>query len=435
MKRYSRVAAALAAVGALCAASDALAADCNFAGQNVVYVTGSSASSPYLASLSTVLAAQTTPVTLVYIQTESCQGVTDFLAATPLTAAATYWTPTPDGGAGIVANTCNFSATSSPATSVAADLAVSDVYSATCGATLAASNEEIEGPIQAMALVVTPSSTESAISAEAAHVVFKDIGTASYQISPWTDPAQLFIRQGGAAGSGTRAMIGTALGFVDADWSAAIPAANVFTSSGGVLAAVAGDTANANKSLGILSVTKADGARPGSTATQQVKILAFQAKGQTCGYLPDSTASSFDKINVREGRYDIWGPLHFIAATSGGQPVSTSNPGATGNAAVQAVVNLVSLPTGSTILSDAQKMSVISAAANAHVVAQCAMRAQRNAEVGPEQSFLPPESCGCYWESVASGAKPASCTTCAASTDCASLTATPTCRYGFCEAN
>jgi hypothetical protein len=435
MKRYSRVAAALVAVGALCAASDALAADCNFAGKTVVYVTGSSASSPYLASLSTVLAAQAAPVTLVYIQTESCQGVTDFLASTPLTAAATFWTANPDSGTGIVANTCNFTATSTPATSVLADLAVSDVYSSTCGATLTASQEEIEGPIQAMALVVTPGSTESSISAEAAHVVFKDIGTAADQIAPWTDPAQLFIRQGGAAGSGTRAMIGAAIGFVDADWSSAIPAANVFTSSGGVLAAVAADTANANKSLGILSVTKADTARPGSTATQTVKTLAFQAKGQTCGYLPDSTASSFDKINVREGRYDIWGPLHFITATSGGAPVSTSAPGAAGNAAVQAFVNLVSLPTGSTILSDAQKMSVISAAAQAHVVAQCAMRAQRTAEVGPEASFLPPESCGCYWESVASGAKPASCTTCASSTDCASLTATPTCRYGFCEAN
>jgi hypothetical protein len=434
MKRYSRVAATLVAVGALCAASDAMAADCNFTG-TTVYVTGSSASSPYLATLSTVLAAQASPATLVYIQTESCQGVTDFLAKTPLTSAATFWTASPDGGTAIVANTCNFSATSTPATSVIADLSVADVFSATCGATLtAASQEEISGPVQAMALIVHPSSTENSISAEAAHVVFKDIGNAAQQVSPWTDPAQLFIRQGGAAGSGTRAMIGAALGFADADWSSAIPAANVFTSSGGVLGAVAADSANANKSLGILSVTKTDSARPGSASTQQVKVLAFQAKGQSCGYLPDSSATTFDKINVREGRYDIWGPLHFIANTSGGLPVSTSSPG-TGDAAVQAFVNLVSLPTGTAALTDAQKMTSIAAAAKAHVVAQCAMHVGRNGEVGAEASILPPESCGCYWESVAAGAAPVSCTPCTSSTDCASKTATPTCRYGFCEAN
>lgn len=431
MKRISQVAAVLASAGVLATAADAGAADCNFAGKNTVYVTGSSASSPYLASLSEVLAAQSTPVTLVYISTESCQGVTDFLTTTPLTSAATYWT-SGDGGTP-VASTCNFSATSTPPVSVKVDASVADVFSATCGATLTSANQEISGPVQAMALIVNPASTESSLSAEAAHVIFKDIGTTSQQLAPWTDPAQLFIRQGGAAGSGTRAMIGAALGFVDGDWSSAIPTANVFNSSGLVQAAVAGDSANANKSLGILSVTKADGARPGSSATQQVKILAFQAKGQTCGYLPDSTASSFDKRNVREGRYDIWGPLHFITAVSGGKPVSTSNPG-TGDAWVQAFVNLVTMPTG-TILSAAQKMAVISAAAKAHVVSQCAMRVQRTAEVGPEASFLPPESCGCYWESVATGVTPTGCTACTSSSQCTGSSATPTCRYGFCEAN
>jgi hypothetical protein len=435
MKRYSKIAAALASAGLLCAASDAMAADCNFTGPNVVYVTGSSASAPYLAGLSTLLAAQATPVTLVYIQTESCQGVTDFLATTPLTSAATFWTQSPDGGSAPVANTCNFSATSAPAVSVTVDASVSDVYSSTCGATLTSAEQEFEGPAQAMALVVNPSSTQSSLSAEAGHVIFKDIGIAADPITPWLDPMQLFIRQGGAAGSGTRAMIGAALGFVDSDWSSAIPTANVFTSSGGVLAAVAGDTANANASLGLLSVTKADGARPGSTATQQVKILAFQATGQTCGYLPDSTAASFDKINVREGRYDIWGPLHFITAISGGVPVGTANPGTAGNAAVQAFINLVTMPTGSTILSDDQKKSVISSAANAHVVSQCAMRVRRTAEVGPEASFLPPESCSCYWESVATGAAPSSCTTCTSTSQCTSVSSTSTCRYGFCEAN
>ena len=207
--RYSCVAAALAAIGTLGAASNALAADCNFAGQNVVYVTGSSASSPYLQNLSPLLAAQSKPVTLVYIQTESCQGVTDFTTSTALTSSATYWTASTTDGGAPASNTCNFSATSSPAVSTLADVGVSDVYSATCGVTLTSSQQEYEGPTQAMTFIVNPSSTETSISEEAAHVVFKDIGLTSptYQVSPWTDPGQLFIRQGGAAGSGTRAMI------------------------------------------------------------------------------------------------------------------------------------------------------------------------------------------------------------------------------------
>ena len=92
---------------------------------------------------------------------------------------------------------------------------------------------------------------------------------------------------------------------------------------------------------------------------------------------------------------------------------SGSDRRASTNAAGQVVVrrSLVSLVPGAT-LTDTQKKAVIGAAANAHVVAQCAMRVQRSAEVSAEASFLPVESCGCYWESVATGKTPASCTAC-----------------------
>ena len=98
-----------------------------------------------------------------------------------------------------------------------------------------------------------------------------------------------------------------------------------------------------------------------------MKVLAFQADqvaGQTCGYFPDSTANTFDKLNVRQGRYDIWGPLHFITAVDGGgNPLGTSNPGRGGQRRGQAFVNLVTLPAG----DDPQRRpeeSVIPAAAS-----------------------------------------------------------------------
>ena len=236
-------------------------------------------------------------------------------------------------------------------------------------------------------------------------------------------------------------MTSAAMGFTSVnDWSSAIPSgqdggpSNVEANSTAMLAAVAGDTANANETLGILSATTTDPNRPGSASLTPVQVLAFQATGQTCGYYPDSTKNTFDKLNVRQGRYDIWGPLHFITAVdASGNPLATSTPGTAGNAAVTALVNLISLPTGTTILSTAQKMSVIQAAASAHVVAQCAMQVSRSTEVGPETSSVPPEPCGCYWESLATGGTTTStCTECTMDSDCGD-SATPTCRYGFCE--
>ena len=174
MKRYSRVVAALVAAGALCAASDAIAADCNFTG-TTVYVTGSSASSPYLAALSTVLAAQSGAGATASSTSrpESCQGVGAFMTgsgaggATPdalPASSATYWTPNVDAGTGVIANTCSFSPTSTPATGVYPDASVSDVYYDTCsaGTTLSPSPlpsstfAEIGGPIQAMTFIVNP---------------------------------------------------------------------------------------------------------------------------------------------------------------------------------------------------------------------------------------------------------------------------------------
>jgi ABC-type phosphate transport system substrate-binding protein len=424
MAQWSRRALALVAAGiALGVSAEAEAADCNFTtAQNPVYVTGSSASQPVLAAISAVLAAQATPITLVYVKSESCAGVATFTSGGAVPATATYW----PGG---TATTCTFGNTQ-PAPK--ADASASDVFSSTCpNITLTSSQKEFSGPVQAMTFIVHPNSTESSMSQEAAHVVMKDIATASLHITPWADPTNIFIRPGGATGSGTRAMIGTALGLADGDWDASL---TVKAGSGDVLAAVAGDQAAANASLGILSVSVADNNRVGCSGTcTPVKVLAFQNKGQGCGYLPDSTANSFDKLNVREGRYWIWGPIHFITAVDGsGNPVSTANPGVT-DAAVATFIKALTLPPGDTTFNDTQKEAILAAAAKGHVVPQCAMRVKRAQEVGGEQSFVPDEPCGCYWEAQATGATPAACHTCTTDNDCSGQSGTPKCRYGFCE--
>ena len=45
-----------------------------------------------------------------------------------------------------------------------------------------------------------------------------------------------------------------------------------------------------------------------------LNALAFQAFGQSKAYYADSTADAFDKRNVRDGHYVVWGPEHFFVA-------------------------------------------------------------------------------------------------------------------------
>src|SRR5580658_1816174 len=326
--RYSCLAAGLAAaVGVLSAASGANAQTCAFTG-TTIYAAGSTAQQPYVAVLSQIFLAQTPPVNLVYQGIASCAGVEAITTSTAQTSSITSWTAPATAGAPPVATTCT------PSTPVTIDVGVSDVYATTCvGATVPATQKEFFGPIQAMTMVVNPNSNQSVISEEAAHVVFKDIGITSFTVSPWTSATDIWIRPGGENGSGTRFMIANALGMIDTDWSTDL--VNDTGGSGSVLTGVAEDTAHANASLGILSVTNTDANRVGSSSTTIVKELAFQAKGQSCGYLPDSSATTFDKLNVREGRYVIWGPGHYITAVTGGVPMSSSAPTSAADAAVQ----------------------------------------------------------------------------------------------------
>src|ERR1051325_12170905 len=102
----------IGALGVLIAAPRlAAAADCpDFTTMNPIYLNGSSAAEPLVIAMSKVLAAQTSPTTLVYAKPGSCVGVTSVNEdATPAGACAVgacftgtveYWDPTASSGAG-----------------------------------------------------------------------------------------------------------------------------------------------------------------------------------------------------------------------------------------------------------------------------------------------------------------------------------------------
>ena len=133
-------------------------------------------------------------------------------------------------------------------------------------------------------------------------------------------------------------------------------------------------------------------------------------------HYPDSSILTRDKINVRDGHYSIWGPVHFYAETNeSGQP----------SLAAGVLVNRFTVSPLQTEL--------LATIAESGLVPQCAMNVTRDSEMGPLKAYEPPVPCGCFFEThVKEGSQPARCKACAGPGDCPS--ATPACRYGFCEA-
>jgi hypothetical protein len=169
-----------------------------------------------------------------------------------------------------------------------------------------------------------------------------------------------------------------------------------------------------SKAIGIAASGDVDGLR------SQLKVLAFQPKGEKCGYTPDSDSStSFDKANVRDGHYLPAGPVHFYAHAPGGSVA---------NADVQKVLDAL------TGRGDAG-FDLIHVEEKAGVVPDCAMRVSRTEDGGALASYMPPQSCECKWLAEAGGTLPDSCKSCdtAKGDDDCKGTAAPKCHYGFCE--
>lgn len=422
--------------GATLAVSGAAHADnCPVPDSSTVYMAGSSAFVPVLQPLVNALGGA---VKIRYQKPGSCEGLDPIVEGTPkVTGSVTILT------SGAAALSCTETVNPS------VDIGMSDVYPDTCRATfdpnlpqLGTSFKDFLGPIQAMTIAVPAMSTENTISAEAAYMIFGFDAAQGDTISPWVTPADIYVRNWD---SGTLEMIGKAIGLPGGKWNATAAAGTVANQAGsggamaGILAAPA--AGHVSSTIGILST---------SGLTAAIRPLAFQGTGQTCSYLPDSSSvsSATDKINVRQGRYEIWGPEHLVTAVDGsGNPVGQNS----NTIAVQTVINALlsssqALPSesdggasdgGVTTLTEAQVGSLIAAFSVPTVgfIPWCAMQVSRTTEVGPESSYAPPAACSCAYEQVTSTVPGHTCTACTAanaSTVCTG--ATPKCHFGYCEA-
>ncbi len=418
---------------------------------NPVYISGSSASQPVLQALASVLGSN---VSIIYQNPDSCFGLNDAITGSPSTETVANTTVSsnfldPVSGKAI-------GCTADPAQ--APDIGVSDVFLKTCQtrlgtATVPAGQNivQVSGPIQAMTIAVPSMSAATSISAEAAYVVF-GYDAMPFSVPPWTQPAGIFVRP---QTSGTLNMIGEAIGLASAKWAndglATPSSAQEENGTGGMfnVLASANSSPNVNATIGILSAESVIQRNAGVAAGGgTVKVLPFQATGQSCGYYPDSSSTQFDKLNVRQGRYDIWGPLHFVVnVDSTGYPMGAHKDAAatvlnyfiaTGDGATQPF----KVPGDAGAITMDQEQLLIDAESKplvGGVVPWCAMQVMRTEEVGAEASYQPAAPCGCHFEFTAIGKTVSPyCQTCTTNGDCKNpdggASAYPTCRFGYCEA-
>lgn len=390
---------------------------------NPVYAAGSTAIKGVLGQVAAFLTGptQTTPVTIVYLGSGSCNGVDAVIdavsaAPTPLQTPSgqtdyfTYWDST---GA---THTCDLAASDN----AYLDIGLSDVFATTCPGVQNFSVTDFPGPVQAMTFIVPNGSMEYSISAEAAFFVF-GFGSKS-SVDPWTNVSYLHQR---GSGSGTQAMIAKAITVPATAWYG-----NIETSTGNMINALL--TANMplapqqKGSLGIAAAEDIDAQRRKvlqGTATDTPRELAYKHFGQNCGYLPDSAGDTFDKRNVRDGHYAIWGPVHTYPVLSASKPQTQKSY----------INSVVGLLTGSTTTSG---IDLITFEANNGIIPQCAMRVTRSQEMGPMTAASPANPCGCYYEHIANkpASKDTSCTPCQKPTDCGTGFGCSTINgVGYCE--
>jgi hypothetical protein len=416
-------------------------------GATAVYVTGSSASQTPLQAIAVALASK--GVAIVYQKPDSCVGVGDLINQSADIAASNFLDPAQVSGGLAKPVAC------APPASTPPDIAPSDVFPDTCASklnigtvgaitpTTTSGIRDVWGPVQAMTFAVPAGSSANSISAEAAYVVFGYDAT-TYTVSPWTVPGSIYTRPNT---SGTMNMLGAAIGLDPKKFANATPCttgcpAQLQGGTGNMQSVLAGATSNANATIGQLSWSAVETFSGSDAGAGAFKVLAFQGTGQKCGYTPSSSASALDMINVRQGRYEVWGPLHFLVNVDASGNYK-DHTGAT-NPAVTTLMNYivatgnnppasVSMDAGAFDggVTEADIQAIISAEAKpGYVVPWCAMQATRTTEIGAPASYQPAAPCGCFYESVLGVSTSSYCHTCGSG--CSG--STPVCRYGFCEA-
>jgi len=376
---------------------------------NPVFVTGSSAFEATLEAFAVKLTStgETSPMTVVDLRPGSCAGVNVIATNADLTGTANYYTL--DSSSKFVRNTCTLAAGQK------ADIAVSDVFYGSCGtaapATQPTTLKDFPGPVQAIELIVNKSNTTTGYITAAEAQDLYGCG-AGANISSFNQANGIFCRD---ANSGTQIIVADNIGL-----SPATPAPPICVSvSGSMMPTSVAGYASPNAAVGMLSADNYDLNRT------TLGALAFAAAGQTKAYYTDSTSSSRDRQNVRDGHYTMWGYEHLFTYVDGtGKPTSA-------NAA-----RLINIING--VVTDPAVGDYVTVEATAGTIPVCAMAVKKTDDV---PGYLSPATatCSCAFVKAATGTAPASCVACGGGSDggadaaVGGCTGGKTCHSGFCE--
>jgi hypothetical protein len=300
------------------------------------------------------------------------------------------------------------------AAGVTIDLAISALFVESCGLGGPPPGSNlglIQGPVQAYTFIVPTASDQTAIWAEEAYYAF-GFGASNPlapTYNPWNNEAFMFIRP-----STKSTLVATAknISVPPNKWKGVQEAA-----SSDVVTAVS-TSAQPEPTIGILGAEVYD-----SNRSKGIKTLAFQAFDQKAAYYPDSTSTSFDKQNLRDGHYTLWSPTVYITSVDGSN-VPT-------NPTVKYITDLVLGNAGAKPPNGGPAFDGLADVVKVGLIPDCAMRVTRSADGGALRPYSPAESCTCYYLSKISGASgtPNGCATCSSIADCSA----GTCSHGFCE--
>jgi len=377
---------------------------------NMIYLFGSADFGPLLRAAQPSLSALAIPYRAVFQGASSCAGVSAIfdvdpalhIMRDPTTETKGGWAFYFDNNGNQVNCRIDPLGTAQPTPGVKIHIGISNLYSQTCSPALVPGSGVAEylGPIVPFVLSVPATSSETSISAEAAHIVFGSGGKVPQggvmkDAAPWTDYNKYYIRNSSSGSTVLTALL------IDVPktkfWG--IDRLTTDNLRDSLLAST-----DKSSSIGILSIDFNDKNRG------NLKALYLQAKGQRCGYLPDSTPTTYDKINVRDGHYPLWGYVHFFTQMVGGL-----------DPAANAMVLLFNPPKIEQRLVD----EIIAAS----LTPQCAMKVARTSEVG-DYIQRPGFQCGCYFDFKTKGKT--DCTSCVSAEDCPGQ---HPCNYGYCELN
>ncbi len=391
----------------------ASAADCATTLTNPVYLQVGDTQVNLLRRLGRALADNApNPMTLVFVTNGSCDNINAIYTDVKVNGNMQYIPSTLEDPAWDPTNASTSPTKICQVTDQSLDVANSALFISSCphGQPPAGQKSTI-GPVQAYVLAVPEASTQTAITFEEAFFVF-GFGSEG-MITPWDDQAQHFIRP-----QTKSTLLTWALNLaIPSNKFKNMPACTgsgtgtatppCFEGSGGVVSALK-NSPTPEKAVGLLGVEVYDNERAA------LNILAYKSRGQYFAYYPDSTSTSRDKKNVRDGHYTVWSPTEWIQKVNGTTPV---------NANADYLIKLIA----SKQVTPAPNFDPVPLIVGVGLVPDCAMRVKRDFDGGDLSLYTPETSCTCQFEALTDAS---SCESCANGETCT----TGVCRAGFCEA-